>query len=518
MDLRIYNGRKRFFQYDMDQKFLILNENVSELHYYTEEHPKVVARQVYELEGKRVCDVPNYLFETNGTLTVYTFCNTDGEWTKSKHLFEIVERQKPEDYVVEEELEKWSSLDERVTKLEENGAGNGVASWNDLQDRPFYDEEVIKTIVEETTYVIPFSMNSGEYQGQFEADLGELPLNAGEKYIVVIDGVEYESTCLKEGDAFGFMVSHSGNMATDIYDEDFVCLIVYLPNSVQIMLGYHFALKYEQKDATLNIEIKQRTGEVKCLDEKFIPSTIARKSDLDGISVNQEDVRNAIETYMTENPIEIPSEYVTETELEEAMANVPTGSGGMSVSYDEEQEAIIFSGSTGGESASGSSTKWELIKSITTTEEVAKILINQDENGNSFSLKEIMILATVVGTETNTVDDELRIGVNVENDTNYRILVGQQGVRKSSTQVRTTLLKGEIVNKMLLGYYVLPQSDDSFTSGSPTNGNLAIIRMPRGLTNEPIEFDDIHLVEMYPKTSGCVFGVGTKFQLWGVKA
>lgn len=288
--------------------------------------------------------------------------------------------------------------DKIVAMINNGGTSGGVSSWNDLTDKPFYEDEVIKTIIGETTYVIPYSMNSGLYEKTFDTDLTEYPFNEGEKYIVVINGTEYESTCLQDSGVFGFMVSYSGNIATDVYDEDFIFFIMYMPNSIQIMLGYHFAKQFEQKDANIRIEIKQRTGEVKCLDEKFIPSSIARKSDLDGISVSEEDIANAVDKYLEENPVSMQSLTFTgaveETYdgSEAKTIDIPMG-GGMSVSYDEEKEAIIFSGSTGGESSS-SDKRLTLIAEVTTTEDLKSIEITQTDDGTP--LEDLNIVKFVV--------------------------------------------------------------------------------------------------------------------------
>lgn len=66
--------------------------------------------------------------------------------------------------------------------------GGGVTSWNDLTDKPFYEETSVVEVLPETTYVSDPDVNSGEMGG---ASVG---LEVGKTYIVNWNGVEY--TCV----------------------------------------------------------------------------------------------------------------------------------------------------------------------------------------------------------------------------------------------------------------------------------------------------------------------------------
>ena len=63
---------------------------------------------------------------------------------------------------------------------------------------------------------------------------------------------------------------------------------------------------------------------------------------------------------------------------------------------------MLFRSFSGGSSSSGSAaSEWRLIADITTTEEVNSVIINQDMDGNAFSLKEIKMYCCFKGTATN---------------------------------------------------------------------------------------------------------------------
>lgn len=217
-----------------------------------------------------------------------------------------------------------------------------------------------------------------------------------------------------------------------------------------------------------------------------------------GGTVSEEDVRNAIETYMTENPIEIPSEYVTETELEEAMANVPTGSGGMSVSYDEEQEAIVFSGSTGGESGSGSSgDTWEEITTIELTEDTDVIEISQDKNGNSFSLKKVYIIFNPVYNSEKVTSSSFRIHYYNNDDR-----LGSVTTALSSTRTQSSLIYIDEVQVIASTHY------DNETYQFDTYA-IKTHHLSREGMNELIT---------KLETSNYTHYAGSKITVWGVRA
>lgn len=75
-----------------------------------------IVRCVYEVEGKRLVDVPNIILQDSFRMYVYGY---DMNYTKYSDAFDIMPRSRPEDYVyTDEELKVWDELEQRIIELE----------------------------------------------------------------------------------------------------------------------------------------------------------------------------------------------------------------------------------------------------------------------------------------------------------------------------------------------------------------------------------------------------------------
>lgn len=108
--LKINDGRKHFYQWDINQK-LVVGKAAKFVHYYNEVAENSLVVEV--VDG--FADVPNiYLTET---WTIHAFAH-DGEKVLGAAAFEIVPRAKPDDYVyTQTEVRTWEELDEKIDKL-----------------------------------------------------------------------------------------------------------------------------------------------------------------------------------------------------------------------------------------------------------------------------------------------------------------------------------------------------------------------------------------------------------------
>lgn len=131
---RIYDGRKTFYQWDLDRQ-LIVEVECTEVH-FTQDGISALVLAPYKLEGVRVVDVPNILLQSVRPITVYAYIEEpDGGYTKCGTTLYVVPRAKPDDYVyTETEVLTWRSLEERVEKLEQGGGGGGGGKWELLND------------------------------------------------------------------------------------------------------------------------------------------------------------------------------------------------------------------------------------------------------------------------------------------------------------------------------------------------------------------------------------------------
>lgn len=115
MEVKILNGRTHFYQWDSEQKFIVDDANVNELHFTNNAQEDASVVSCYEQEGIKLCDIPNSYLEKNGILTVYAFTYENGNYTKNTFRFNVIERPKPNDYVIEEEdINRWGELDNKI--------------------------------------------------------------------------------------------------------------------------------------------------------------------------------------------------------------------------------------------------------------------------------------------------------------------------------------------------------------------------------------------------------------------
>lgn len=118
MYFKILNDRNCFYQWDRNQKMIVENDGITELHFSVSGQDHAYCMPVYEENSMRVCGVPNVLLESHGNLTVYGWID---EYTRTHYVYRIIERKMPNDFVPTSDIEKWSELEERIEDLEEKG-------------------------------------------------------------------------------------------------------------------------------------------------------------------------------------------------------------------------------------------------------------------------------------------------------------------------------------------------------------------------------------------------------------
>lgn len=117
---RILDGRKHFYQWDINQQLEVLNNEILEVHYSTQIYKDALVCEVKEKDGKRVVDVPNILLQDTWDLKVFACCDC---YTIGATIFEIKAKPKPEDYVyTETEIKRYDDLEKRIDNLEQGGS------------------------------------------------------------------------------------------------------------------------------------------------------------------------------------------------------------------------------------------------------------------------------------------------------------------------------------------------------------------------------------------------------------
>lgn len=114
---KIYDGRTNFWQWDTGQKLIVLDENVTEVHFSNRNMEHSKRKQVYtNKEGLRVVNIPDLLLQLPKNLIAYAYVrdeNGAGKTVKSVK-FAVIQRPIPVDYVCGQD----DVLDDVIARLE----------------------------------------------------------------------------------------------------------------------------------------------------------------------------------------------------------------------------------------------------------------------------------------------------------------------------------------------------------------------------------------------------------------
>jgi len=118
----IYDGRTKFYQWDLDRKIIVKDDSIAEVHFCNRTDSCSLVVETYKEGALTVADVPNVLLQTDWRINVYAY---DSNYTKFSDCFEVVKRTKPADYIyTETELKNYKDLEDRVNQIEQNGVSD----------------------------------------------------------------------------------------------------------------------------------------------------------------------------------------------------------------------------------------------------------------------------------------------------------------------------------------------------------------------------------------------------------
>ena len=192
---------------------------------------------------------------------------------------------------------------------------NDVTASSYIKNRPFYTgytEE--KTLVNESS--VDFRENSGNYSGLLRLTFTPI---AGETYKVLWDGTIYESVCLNgQGDiAIGNLSIVGVGSNTG---EPFL-----------ITVGNYISIYTLDTASSHVISIRGRTIQVVKIDEKYLPNTVATKSDVETAQTAatnaQSTANNAVKYTASQN--------LTDAQKQQARTNIGAGTSSFSGNYND---------------------------------------------------------------------------------------------------------------------------------------------------------------------------------------
>ena len=121
---KIYDGRESFYQWDLDQRLVVADSTIPEVHFCNRTDECSLVCETYVVDGLNLVNVPNILLQDSWDINVYAY---DGKATKHSARFEVKRRTKPSDYVyTETEIKNYDDLEKRVSQIEENGISDAA--------------------------------------------------------------------------------------------------------------------------------------------------------------------------------------------------------------------------------------------------------------------------------------------------------------------------------------------------------------------------------------------------------
>jgi hypothetical protein len=266
---KIYDGRDKFYQWDIDRKLIIEDSSVTEVHFCNRTDSCSLVCQVYEEDGLTLVNVPNILLQTDWRINVYAY---DKNYTKHSGVFEVVKRTKPTDYVyTETEIITWETIEAKIDAI-----------YNDI-------DGVVTEYLDEN----PIQVDLSDYYTKAETD----------------DAIEQAVAAIPEPDLSDYAkkseIPSTSGLATEKYVDDAIADID-IPSTAGLATEKYVQeqiKKIDIPDTDLSNYYNKQEVDAKIPDT----SGFALKSEIPDTS-----------KFITE----VPAEYVTETELGEAIAAI----------------------------------------------------------------------------------------------------------------------------------------------------------------------------------------------------
>ena len=199
---------------------------------------------------------------------------------------------------------------------------NDVTASSYIKNRPFYTgytEE--KTLIEECT--VMFGENTGKYLGSLSSTF--LPI-VGETYKVSWDGTVYESTCA----AFGGPLIIGNLSIIGAGSDTGEPFIMRIGSTIKI---------YTLDTATSHtISISGRTTQIVKINEKYLPDTVATKSDVETVqtaATNAQSTANNAQTAANNAVKYTASQNLTDAQKQQARTNIGAGTSSFSGNYND---------------------------------------------------------------------------------------------------------------------------------------------------------------------------------------
>lgn len=130
MLLKINGPTPCFWQWDLNRQLVVSEDTCGEVHFCNGTTECALVCEIFQQDGLRLVNVPNVLLQSAKMITAYLYQKDDkGGYTRYQQSFQVVPRNKPDDYVyTETEVKRWEDFEERLRRVEQSGGGGGIPS------------------------------------------------------------------------------------------------------------------------------------------------------------------------------------------------------------------------------------------------------------------------------------------------------------------------------------------------------------------------------------------------------
>lgn len=153
---KIDGGKEFLYQWDINQRIIVLEDTVDEVHFNNRISEEALIVEVYTENGNRYANIPNILLQEDWAIKVYM---VSGDYVKEYDSIVVNGRVKPADYVYEEtEVKNYEELEKRIAALEQNTidlseyatksyVSDAIGAITDIDLEDYYTKEEVETYV-----------------------------------------------------------------------------------------------------------------------------------------------------------------------------------------------------------------------------------------------------------------------------------------------------------------------------------------------------------------------------------
>ena len=182
---KIYDGREHFWQWDLNQKLIVEDPTINEVHFSNRADEDSLPVEVYEENGLRLANVPNIFLQEDLKIKAYAY---SVDHTKHEAWFYVTTKSKPADYVyTETEVKDYDSLLDKINgKVDKSDILTEVITDEVYTDNQFYNANAVNSalnlFIEEFVARNTFDTTMQEVANTFQAKVDKRNVLTGIDY------------------------------------------------------------------------------------------------------------------------------------------------------------------------------------------------------------------------------------------------------------------------------------------------------------------------------------------------